>query len=168
MLMNNITTPYVNPYSMLNKVKQLLIDFKVTVRVPRIALYDENELKIMGMPTTRVNDDTKTDVTNMDTVMLSVYKLLDIVDNGFGVRITNPEMIPKITELLEEALEGLKYSVEETELKEKIKNFMEKILDVNRDYIEQKYLEQVEDIGEGLFDDINKVAPKIDISKLEV
>jgi hypothetical protein len=163
------TNAYINPYAMLDTVKKTLRDFKVRVKVPRIALYTEEEIKLLGVPTSQINDNIdKNDLTRLDTVMLSVYELLDIADNGFGINILNPEMIPKIVELLDEALEGLKYSIEEVELKDKIKNFMKKVLDVNREYVEKKMLESVEDIGEGLFEDITKVAPRIDLSKIEV
>ena len=145
----------------------------ILVRVPQVALYSEEELKLLGIPIDVIDGkEDKKSVTQYTTVMLPLSKILDIYSNGFTIRIVNSDEIPAIAEFLTEVLSLLEYSlnVSDTELKDKIKMFLDGVIELNKDYIVNKINEQINDDGleDDLFMSSEKVRPKIDISKLEV
>jgi hypothetical protein len=173
-MLGQTTGGYINPYKILEDVKHVLNSYLVHVRVPRIALYTETEIRELGIPVAYKDGEIiKSDINTYEEVMLPLSKLIEIADNGYTIRIKNRANIPAIVDTLQECLDGLNYAIEESELKEKIKDFMEKVLEINSEYVVQKKEETLDEaLGISVFKeagastDITK--PKIDISKLEV
>jgi len=170
--MNTPIGGYISPIELRRKVFDNLKRL-VLVRVPRLALYSEAELENFGLPGVFVDGklDRKQTVKEMDTVMLPISRLIDINYDGFPIFIKDSNEIPHIAESIAEALELLKYSVstDDNLLKEKMELFLENVLDINKDYIQNKIKEEIEedDFGEDMFVQ-GPTGPKIDISKLEV
>ena len=164
---------YIHP---IHKEKKLLSDLYnklYMVAVPKITLYTDEEIRVLGIPTTIKNGrpDIKSNL-DMTKVMIPLKQIMEIYHNGFTIRVINRDDIYKIANDIDEILELLKYSINtyNSDVKDKLKQFLDGILKINDVVIDEKINEKLqkskEVYGDDLFMDINK--PKIDISKLEV
>lgn len=88
-----------------NIMNDLLPNYSFMVVVPSIATYTAEEVEIYGLPT-RITNNEKLDkhFNEMSTVYLPLYKIIEIYNQGFPIKLVRQDEIDKVYGLLEEYL----------------------------------------------------------------
>lgn len=114
-------------------------------RVPEIATYSREELKMFGTPSNYLDGklDKGSTFSNMTTVMINIETMVEYYSNGYPISVINHEDVNSIYKELEEYLKSTNplyfnsiHKVKRDELKiDEIDKFAEEIFNINRQTI---------------------------------